>query len=127
MARSQDDQDLRRMVLRLRDLASSDFDAVMDALNPHQKEVVFDLLQALDPAPDRSLPVPDVHIPLNVSAWLAARINGRGLHGEESADQFVLTPRAHLQLRQSSKALMSVCEDRKPSVSLLDCLWRKPL
>lgn len=125
----QSEKDLRRAVLRLKSLAPSDFDAVLQELDDDQKRRTLDLLQAMQPAePDEDSAIwaessLDVLAPEGVSPWLLARVNGVGDTGEETADRFSLTGHAQARLRACSAAMVPEKDRKRKAPSLLDRLW----
>ena len=127
----QAERQLRAMIARLKNLASADFDAVLDGLDDEQRGRVVTLLAALEGADGLEHQTESlvtafdpVVLPSDLSSWLVARINGRGDAGEETADQFEMTAFAHQALRHTAASFVPQPARRRHSTSLLGRFWK---
>ena len=127
----QAERQLRAMIARLKNLASGDFDAVLDGLDDEQRGRVVALLAALEGADGLEHQTESlvtafdpVVLPPDLSSWLVARINGRGDAGDETADQFEMTAFAHQALRHTAASFVPQPARRRHSTSLLGRFWK---
>jgi hypothetical protein len=132
MAINQPDRPLRLMITRLRKLSADDCGSILDQLDDGQKARVESLLVELKgSAADHSndydpiVSFDPVIIPVQISPWLSARINGYVESGEETSDPFSLTSHAHSALRRCAAAMVPATEKIAKRPSLLDLLWSK--
>lgn len=128
MASPQSERALRRMILRLRDLSSEDFDAVIEMLDDSERPRVLKLLAQLgeQSQPHSSTiatpPFAEVVLPSGLSPWLVARVNGKHDDGDETMDPFFMTPHAQQSLRRCAATMTPQPEKRASSPSLLSRL-----
>lgn len=124
------DRELRRHILRLRSLAANDFDKIVDGLDDPQREAVLKLLDDLEGRTEAAasvvtVPMLDpVTLPSDLSPWLVARVNGQSDSGEETADPFSITACAQKALRRCAAEMVPQKQEKAPSPSLIDRLWR---
>jgi hypothetical protein len=128
MVASRSERELRRMVLRLKSLTPADFDAVIEDLDEGQRRRTLDLLQQSETSESVAMESSvaayvDVLVPAGISLWLAARINGKGEIGQETADFFELTRHAQSRLRNCAAAMVPAGDTTRISPSLVDRLW----
>jgi CHAD domain-containing protein len=123
---------LRQLVARLPTLDSSDFDFVLDSLEKRQRARVLEMLKALEGERYESLVLREVQapferlaIPHEVSPWLAARINGNPVAGEEVTESFSLTTKASTALRLCVKDLFQQENQTRLAPSLVDRLLNR--
>jgi hypothetical protein len=129
MVAQQSDRSLRLMVTRLGKMRGDDMEAVLNQLDEAQKSRILSLLgefeggEGAEANINAPVPFDDIVIPDRISPWLAARINGRADSGEETVDQFIVTPHAQKALRRCAAAMAPqvVAKRRKPS--LFDRMW----
>jgi hypothetical protein len=129
---SSSDRALRRMIAQLPTMDATDFDYVIGSLEQEQRSRVLEMLKTLEgeryeaialrevQAPFEPLPIPE-----DISPWLAARINGNPMAGEEVTDFFALTPKASSALREAVSELFKASHQASPAPSLLDRILKK--
>jgi hypothetical protein len=126
MAVRPSDRSLRLMVARLGKMRADDMDAVLDQFDEAQKSRILSLLGELDgednvrTSDEAPISFDEITIPDRISPWLAARINGRADSGEETTDQFTLTPHAQATLRRCAAAMVPNVVAKLRPPSLLD-------
>ncbi len=125
---AQPDRELRRTIVQLRALPDTDFDSIVGELDDSQRSHVlglladFDGVNATETAPQ--MVADPVMLPPELSPWLAARVNGRGDSGDETADPFMIAPHAQTALRRCAAAMMPQPQAKPPRPSLLERIWQ---
>jgi hypothetical protein len=129
MAARQPDRSLRLMVARLGKMRADDMDAVLDQLDEVQKSRILSLLgefegdEGVKGNDETPILFDEIVIPDRISPWLAARVNGRADSGDETTDQFTLTPHAQAALRRCAAAMVPEVISKPRAPSLLDRMW----
>lgn len=130
MTHSRSDRELRRSLLKLRSLPSSDFEAVVDSFDESQRKRVLTLLAELVGAVDQPSAEPTVagaeqlRLPDDLSPWLADRIHGRKFGGEDAVDSISITTHAQAALRRCAAALVPQPPKTPTTPSLLQRILR---
>lgn len=124
------DRRLRRAIARLQGLAPTDFDAVLDMLDPDQRSRVVSLLagmqkfEVLDMVEPRAVsPEGRLVLPDDLAPWLAARIGEGG--DSDGGQQFSITGDARSALRRCAASLLPQPAPEPPPVSLASLVMTK--
>lgn len=126
------DRRLRGAVTQLRRLAPTDFDAVLDTLDPDQRSRVVSLLAGMQTVdvpetdePSAASPKGKLVLPDDLAPWLAVRIGGSGDGEGDNEQPFAMTRDASAALRRRAASLLPQPVPEPPPISLASLVMTK--